>query len=63
MTGTGHLSVQKGKRIRIIFFDGRKPIITKFIEKKGSTVKTKAGDFKAGEIKTITIYKPLHHER
>lgn len=53
---TGHLSVQKGKRVMVHFKDGSK-LITKFIEKKGKTIRTEAGNFQAGDLRTLTIWK------
>jgi hypothetical protein len=54
-----HSSTNKGKRVKIKLKTGEE-IITKFIETVGKSVRTEAGNYNKGDLKSFTIYKPLH---
>lgn len=59
---TGHLSVQKGKKVQVHMKDGTS-FIDKFKEKKGAFVILEGtGKIHARNISTLSIYKPNHEE-
>lgn len=56
MSGTGHTSAHKGKRVRVFLRDG-KYIDGKFIEKSSKRVHLEHCSIDISRIKCVTIYK------
>lgn len=54
-----HTGVQQGKRVKILFKDGREPLITKFREEKSKVIHTDDGDVPIKDIRQMMIHKPL----
>lgn len=55
-----HTGCRQGTKIRLLFKNGRKPVITKFKEEKGRYILTEDGRFPIKELRAMTIYKPNH---
>ncbi len=54
-----HTGCKQGTRVKILFKDGRDPVITKFKEEKGRYVLTEAGKIPIKTMRSMMIYKPI----
>jgi|GEM_PF-1173903 len=59
---TLHSSTYKGKRVLIIFKNGDKKVV-RFLDKKSGVMMTDGGRFLLGDVKSMTIYRPVDYER
>lgn len=57
MTGI-HTGCQQGTRVKLLFKDGRAPVIAKFKEEKGRYIFTSEGKFPKKDLRSMMIHKP-----
>ncbi|NDD67447.1 hypothetical protein EBZ35_07355 [bacterium] len=59
---TLHSSTYKGKRVLIIFKNGDKKVV-RFLDKKSGVMMTDGGKVLLGDVKSMTIYRPVDYQR
>lgn len=52
-----HTATQKGTRVKIVFKDGREPVIGKFKDKKSKYIFTEDGKYLIKDVRVMMIYK------
>jgi len=55
-----HTGCKQGTHVKLLFKDGREPVITKFKEEKARFILTEDGKFKIKELRSMMIYKPIN---
>lgn len=58
-----HTGVKQGTKVKLLFKDGRSPIVGKFIQEKARVVHLNVGTFHIKGLRSMMIYKPQQHER
>lgn len=58
-----HTSVQQGTTVKLLFKDGRSPVVGKFREKKSKSIRLNVGKFQIKNLRSMMIYKPQQHEQ
>jgi len=53
-----HTGCNQGTTVKLLFKDGRNPVITKFKEEKARCIYTAGGRFKIKDLRAMMIHKP-----
>lgn len=52
-----HTACKKGTRVKLVFKDGREPVIDKFKDKKAKYIFTENGKYAIKDVRVMMIYK------
>lgn len=57
-----HTGVKQGTTVKLLFKDGRSPMIGKYIQEKAKYIHLDIGKFQIKNLRSMMIYKPQTHE-